>query len=276
VILALNDYLRVTGELQPDLEYEVLVNGRSVAQRSVVGAKVFRSPTVIDVPGELIRDGNNDVEIRRSGEGPIYFAVETRYFSREEPVAPVGSEVFVRREYFRLVGRPTLLKGQVFDRVKLADGEEVRSGERIETVLTVEAKNNYEYLLFEDLKPAGFEAVEVRSGGAFYAKELTVGEEDGLRPVAKERRRRETGLIRAPELPAIPGGGGRSRWVHRELRDRKVALFIDQLPQGRWEMRYELRAETPGRFHAMPVLGQAMYVPEVRCNGAEIRVTVTD
>ena len=42
-------------------------------------------------------------------------------------------------------------------------------------MLTIEAKNNYEYLLFEDLKPAGLEAVEVRSGEALYAYELKSG-----------------------------------------------------------------------------------------------------
>ncbi len=69
---------------------------------------------------------------------------------------------------------------------------------------------------------------------------------------------------------------GRSRYVYQELRDRKVALFLDKLPQGVWEIRYELRAEVPGSFHALPVLGHAMYVPEVRCNGKEIRLTVLD
>ncbi|MCK4343030.1 MAG: hypothetical protein KAY37_15050, partial [Phycisphaerae bacterium] len=69
---------------------------------------------------------------------------------------------------------------------------------------------------------------------------------------------------------------GRQRWVHQELRDRKVALFIDKLPEGVWELRYELRAEVPGQFHALPTLGYAMYVPEIRCNGAEIWVTVKD
>ena len=49
--------------------------------------------------------------------------------------------------------------------------------------------------------------------------------------------------------------------MHRELRDRKVAFFIDKLPEGFWELRYELRAETPGDFHALPLLGYAMYVP---------------
>ena len=55
-----------------------------------------------------------------------------------------------------------------------------------------------------------------------------------------------------------------------------MALFIDKLPQGIWELRYELRAEIPGEFHAMPVVGHAMYVPEIRANGAEVRLTVSD
>ena len=69
---------------------------------------------------------------------------------------------------------------------------------------------------------------------------------------------------------------GRTRWVYQELRDRKVAMFADRLPEGLWEIRYELRAETPGSFHALPVLGHAMYVPEIRCNGAEVRIEVTE
>jgi uncharacterized protein YfaS (alpha-2-macroglobulin family) len=69
---------------------------------------------------------------------------------------------------------------------------------------------------------------------------------------------------------------GRQRWVYQELRDRKVALFIDKLSEGIWEIRYELRAETPGRFHALPVIGHAMYTPEIRCNGIETRINVED
>ena len=69
---------------------------------------------------------------------------------------------------------------------------------------------------------------------------------------------------------------GRSRWVYQELRDRKVALFIDKLPEGFWELRYELRAEVPGEFHALPLLGHAMYVPEIRANGEELRIHVLD
>ena len=48
-------------------------------------------------------------------------------------------------------------------------------------------------------------------------------------------------------------------FVGTSTRDRKVALFADRLPQGLWEVRYELRAETPGRFHALPLLGHATW-----------------
>ena len=67
-----------------------------------------------------------------------------------------------------------------------------------------------------------------------------------------------------------------TRWVYQEMRDRKVATFIDQLSQGFWKLRYELRAEAPGKFHALPTLGHAMYVPEIRCNTAEARIVVKD
>jgi len=182
------------------------------------------------------------------------------------------------------VGRPTLLKGYVYDKEPLRDGETVKSGERIETVVTVEGKNNYEYLLFEDLKPAGFEAVEIRSGESLYAKELKSGaveRKHGAGPTNKSAPSTARRIARKPATFNLqPETGedytGRTRWVYQELRDRKVAMFIDKLPEGVWEIRYDLRAEVPGEFHALPVLGHAMYVPEIRCNGAELRVKVVE
>ncbi|MSU27161.1 MAG: alpha-2-macroglobulin, partial [Pedosphaera sp.] len=317
-VLALNDYLRVTKELSPELEYEVTVNGTSIAKRKVSGAEVFAAPSRFAVDTKLIKDGANDIRIKRKGEGPVYFAAEAKFFSLEEPIPASGNEIFVKREYFKLVGRPTLLKGLLYDKVPLLDGETVKSGERIETVLTIEAKNNYEYLLFEDLKPAGFEAVAVRSGESLYARELKSGAVErkfgevgkpapAAQPgpkskgpkskvgasVAVQAQEAAPALVAvaparvgiAPPIGIIPprpiGIGepdftGRSRWVYQELRDRKVALFLDKLPEGVWQLRYEMRAEVPGTFHALPVLGHAMYVPEIRCNGAELRVSVVD
>jgi hypothetical protein len=163
----------------------------------------------------------------------------------------------------------------------LADGDTMTSGERVEVVLTLEAKNELEYLLVEDLKPAGLEAVAVRSGEPLAAQELQRREgaarfgpaEDGER---QEQRRRGTGRDVLVEPQVGAGYTGRSRSAHQELRDRQVAFFLDKLPQGLWELRYELRAESPGRFHALPTLAHAMYVPEIHGNGAELRLEIDD
>ena len=264
VVLTLNDYLRQSGELQPEIGYELLVNGNSVATKQITAADALGAPTRYGVSRELIRDGANEITIRRTtGAGPLYFSAEAKFFSLEEPITPAGNEIFVRRQYFKLVNHPTLLKGFVSERVPLNDGDTVKSGERVETVITIEAKNNYEYLLFEDLKPAGLEAVEIRSGESLFVKELKSG-------ALTEKKSTLMNYTYRSEFT------GRTRWVYQELRDRKVALFIDHLPEGVWQLRYEMRAESPGAFHALPVLGHAMYVPEIRTNGAEVRIRVVD
>ena len=264
VVMTLDEYLRTTREIQPQMGYELLVNGKSIATKQIGADDALSAPTQFEIPREVIRDGANEITIRRqSGTGPIYFSAQTKFFSLEEPITPAGNEIFVRRQYFKLVNHQTLLKGYVSERVPLNDGETVKSGERVETVLTIEAKNNYDYLLFEDLKPSGLEAVELRSGENVFAKELKSG----------ALRSKNSTLMNFTSGASFTG---RQQWVYQELRDRKVALFIDHLPEGVWQISYEMRAESPGAFHALPVLGHAMYVPEIRTNGAEIRIKVLE
>ena len=274
VVLTLNDYLRQSKELQPQLSYEVLVNGTSIATKQITPDEALGAPSKFEIPRELIRDGANEISIRRtSGDGPLYFSAQAKFFSLEEPVQAAGNEIFVRRQYFKLVNHPTLLKGFVSERVPLNDGDTVKSGERVETVITIEAKNNYEYLLFEDLKPAGLEAVQLRSGENLYVKEIKSGalaRSAGILPASYESKSSMMNFQSPTDFT------GRTRWVYQELRDRKVALFIDHLPEGIWQLSYEMRAESPGAFHALPVLGHAMYVPEIRTNGAEVRIRVVD
>ncbi len=233
VVMTLDDYLRITREIQPHMGYDLLVNGKSIATKEITADDALSAPTQFEIPRAVIRDGQNEITIRRrSGTGPIYFSAQTKFFSLEEPITPAGNEIFV-------------------------------SGERVETVLTIEAKNNYDYLLFEDLKPSGLEAVQLRSGENVYAKELKSG----------ALRSKNSTLM---NFTSTVDFTGRSEWVYQELRDRKVALFIDHLPEGIWQISYEMRAESPGAFHALPVLGHAMYVPEIRTNGAEIRIRVLE
>jgi uncharacterized protein YfaS (alpha-2-macroglobulin family) len=260
-VLALCDYLKVSGEAEAEVGFEIAVNGAKVGSATIARGEAFAAPSRFVVDAALLRDGANEVAITRtSGSTPLYFGVQARYFNREEPIRAAGSELFVRREYFALVPRKTLLKGFVYERIALASGALVDSGTRIETVLTLEAKNDLEYVMLEDLKPAGLETVEVRSGGGVIARELRA---DAL---AQRMNGRTPG--------ASEDATGRTLASHRELRDRQVALFLAKIPQGTWELRYEMRAEVPGEFHALPLVGRAMYVPEIRGNDVETLLRV--
>ena len=269
-ILALDAFLNATGELARDVEYELIVNGERVVTKRLTANEMLTAPAHFLIPVDKVRDGRNEVRLKRiAGEGPLYLAARAVFFRREDKITARGSDMYVKRQYWKMVPRATLLAGVVYDRLPLEDGGEVVSGERVEVVLTIETKNDFEYLMFEDLKPAGLEAVAVRSGEASTAREIKSGE------VAR-RFGNAAALANAPDDMDPARFTGRQRGLHQELRDRYVALFIDRLGQGLWEVRYELRAEVPGRFSALPTMGYAMYVPELRCNGDEVKLTVRD
>ena len=265
-ILAFTDYLKVSGELDAVLQYEIHAGQKLVATERVTKQNLLKAPSRFIIPHALIED-TTDIRITRTGgKSPFYYSVEAEWYSLEEPIPAAGNELFVRRDYFLLKEVSTLLKGTVLQRTPIHEGAALQSGDRVEVVLTFDSRNQYEYLLFEDLKPAGWESVEVRSGGRAYARQLS---------------QKSIELLEAEGIPSVnPAGAwrftGKTRFVHREWRDRRVALFLDELPEGVWEIRYIMRAEVPGEFSAMPAVGHAMYIPEIRGNTRENKVEVLD
>jgi hypothetical protein len=236
VIRALADYVTIRKEDKPDWTAEVRVNGELIRTLKVSPSGVFEFEGKVEVPAAKLRTGENKITITRKGNGALYAAAWLTYFTRQEEIKPAGNEVFVQRRYWRTRQEPTLSGVYRQVREELKPGMALTSGERVEVELNLEAKNHYEYLVIEDLKAAGLEPTEVQSGSAW--------------------------------------GGGLS--AHRELRDEKTAFFVDQMPEGKHTLKYELRAEIPGIFHALPTLVHAMYVPEIRANSAGARIQVKD
>mgnify|MGYP003311997323 CR=1 FL=1 len=126
-------------------------------------------------------------------------------------------------------------KVEKFKRIRMASGDAIKSGDIVEIELIIESKNDYEYLMFEDMKAAGFEPVDLRSG---YTR----------------------------------NGMG----AYMELRDQKVTFFVRSLPRGKHSISYKMRAETPGKFSALPSRAEAMYAPELRANSDEIKISITE
>jgi hypothetical protein len=172
----LADYLKKSGEDKPDMTIEVLFDGKLAKTVKITSENLFSFENSFKLYGKDISDGKHKITLRRKGSGPLYFNAYLTYFSLEDFITRAGLEVKVRRNYYKLKkldksikvagsrGRALDQRVEKFERVKLENLSELKSGDLVEVELVIESKNDYEYLIFEDMKPAGFEPCELRSG----------------------------------------------------------------------------------------------------------------
>ncbi len=269
VVNALVAYSKVTGEMAPDYTVTVSVGDTARREFTVNRGNALWFENTFVVPDDLLQTGAQELTVATRGTGTLYWSATTSYFSEEEPVPHASAGIQVTRRYYRLIpGTASLPKatpsfeerpnpflagkydaldadaeveqyvgqqdGALYERVAMKAGDSVASGDVIEVELELRASGETAYVLLEDIKPAGGEPVELRSG---------------------ER-------------------GGLGLWSHMELRDQKLVFFIGNLPQGPRILSYRMRAVTPGSFHVMPAACSAMYSPEVRGMSDEMRLGV--
>jgi uncharacterized protein YfaS (alpha-2-macroglobulin family) len=244
---AMADFLRGSGEQKPEMTVEVWLDGQLQKAVEVTPATLFTFDNKFVLEGEAVKAGPHTVELKRKGQGPLYFNGYLTNFTLEDPILRAGLEVKVERKYYRLKKADKTAKvagsrGQVVDqkvekyeREELANLAMLTSGDLVEIELEIASKNDYEYLVFEDMKPAGFEPVDLRSGYT-----------------------------------------GNALGAYMEFRDNRVVFFVTQLARGKHSVAYRMRAEIPGKFSALPTKGWAMYAPELKANSDEIKLQVKD
>jgi alpha-2-macroglobulin len=175
-IEAIGEFLKATNEGDPNLTVEVLFDGKPLKTVEITKENLFSFDNTALIAGDILSSGDHSVELRKKGDGPLYANAYVEYFTLEDHITAAGLEVKVDRTYHKLVPETKVIdavdsKGQAIDqkraayqRVPLKSGDEVKSGDLIEVTLGIDSKNDYEYLVFEDWKAAGMEAVEVQSG----------------------------------------------------------------------------------------------------------------
>ncbi|MGL4462481.1 MAG: alpha-2-macroglobulin, partial [Planctomycetia bacterium] len=247
---ALADYLKATNELDPDLTVTVDVDGRASKTFHFTKENLFTGETDLTLSGDMLAGGAHAATVSMRGRGNVYWSAVASAFSREDELPATGHELFVERTYYKVTPKtaqavrkvvdPKTRKlvdekytVQTFEKVKLADGAVLKSGDLLEVELAVDARNNFEYVMIEDPKPAGCEPTDQQSGYSW--------------------------------------GVGR-----QELRDEKVAFFTSFLNRGKHMVRYMLRAEAPGVYHALPARAECMYAPLARGNSTGRTVDVAE
>ncbi|MHB8873529.1 MAG: alpha-2-macroglobulin family protein [Myxococcaceae bacterium] len=210
--------------------FAVLVNGKEAARlKFTKGGLDLTAPVVL--PDSAFHAGANQIEVRRDGGATGYYSALFDVYNQDENLKAVGNDVALTRSY-TLLGKPSAEKGSA----DMEYGMVLESGDRVRVDLEVKANKAVEFLMVEDLKASGLEAVLQKSG---------------------------------PEVC-------NHACAHAELRTDRVAMFLTQIPVGVTKLSYELRAEVPGKFHALPARLEAMYAPELRATSDEMRLEVRD
>jgi len=234
IILAMGRYLESRSELRPSYKLNVLLNGKEVHAGEVSPGDAL-GETVVKLPVTALQPDNR-VEIRKDGEGSLYYALQVTTQVRAPSFAPESTVagLTIQREYFRLTSRKD---GQ--GRISVVpDGKEVRSmkvGDRLLVRLTLRTEHRLDYLMVEDPLPAGF---EVQDRG--------------------EVERYDWGYW----------------WSHHDFRDDRASFFIRSMEKGKHTIEYYVRPEMAGRIRLLPAVLSDMYIPSTRASTADATLEV--
>jgi uncharacterized protein YfaS (alpha-2-macroglobulin family) len=247
-VLALDRYVTLREETRPDAEVEVLANGQPVRRVKLTRESLLAEPLILTLAPEALRPGDNRIELRRiAGKTPVYAVALASAWAASDGVKPAGHLLDVARGFVRQKAQPTLAGTLRIEPLPLPNGGAVVAGEQVTAKVTLTVPNELEYLMVEVPKPAGCEPLNPLSGWDAQLARVA--------PVAASVSERTSQTDDAKGRP-----------IYREERDDKSVFFLDHVEAGTWEIRFGLRATTPGDYRALPVKAGAMYVPEVRAN----------
>ena len=249
-LIALTDWMVVTGELQGDYDYLVRLNNALLKSGSVTPQAGQDSIELrVDV-ADLLADAGNRLTVGRTeGPGRLYYTAHLKVYLPVEEIEPLNRGLIVQRQYVP-ADCPLDEACEQIDRVAVGDTVQVR--------LTIIAPHDLYYVVVEDPLPAGGEAIDTS---------LATTSLLDLEP----------GLFRETEEDGWSGFyWWWWRWYSRsEMRDEKVVLFADYLPAGTYSYQYSFRAAQAGEYHVIPTTAHEFYFPEVfgRADGRLFTIT---
>lgn len=240
-VLALTTYSVGTGELGGDYSYKVLLE-----DREVLAGFVKRSATPTSAGKELslatFTAGKTSIiaVTRDYGKpGRLYYTLDLRYVTPATEIESLNRGFAITHEYT-----------SIDDPAKRVSA--VKVGETVRVKVTIIAPADRNYVVIEDLLPAGLEAVDPR------LKNVDPALKEKLESERAQASERQVGGYMAPWFRWYY-----SPWQQVDVRDDRAVLQADRLPRGVYEYVYYARATTPGSFFVAPAHAEETYFPEV-------------
>jgi uncharacterized protein YfaS (alpha-2-macroglobulin family) len=259
-LIALTDWMAMTGELEGNYAWGVQLNGELLAQDNITRENIQDEKTLHVAVAELLQEEANRLVIEKgAGPGHLYYTAHLQTFLPVEEVKALNRGIIVGRQYTLASCEPTRppTKEQTDQQTNptcpSVNAAEV--GETVRVKLTIIAPTDLYYVVVEDPIPAGTEAVD-------------------------ESLKTTSVVGEAPELrwtdPWSWDGWGWWWFSHTELRDEKAVLFASYLPAGTYEYTYLIRPSLQGEYKVLPTTAYEMYSPEVFGRGDGMMFRVND
>ncbi len=153
-----------------------MVDGKLVKNVRILPENLFDFDNRLVLKADFLTTGKHTIRMEKKGKGSLYFNSYLSYFTLEDYIKKAGLEIKVGRNFHRLekIDKKTIVagsKGQVikqkaekYKRIPLGNLSSVKSGDLVEVELVIDSKNDYEYVVLEDMKAAGFEPFDLISG----------------------------------------------------------------------------------------------------------------
>jgi len=240
-VLALTTYAIGTGELAGDYGYRVLLD-----EREVLAGVVKRSTTPTaagkELPLTTLTPGESSIlAVTRdyARPGRLYYTLDLRYVTPAKEIEALNRGFAVTHEYTSIDDPARRVAA-------------VKLGETVRVKVTIIAPTDRNYVVIEDLLPAGLEAVDPRLAN--------------VDPALKEKLESERARASDRQFGGYMAPWFRwyySPWQQVDVRDDRAVLQADRLPKGVYEYVYYARATTPGTFFVAPARAEETYFPEV-------------
>ncbi|MCK5794197.1 MAG: Ig-like domain-containing protein, partial [Anaerolineales bacterium] len=216
-VLALNEVLRKSGELDSGYEFSSTVNGRELISGQAQGSSQLEAAYASIPVEDLYPEEPNALVINRSeGSGVLYYRSHLQVYRPAEDVQPYGHGMTISRVYADLSDPEDInftQKGEI--------------GQLIQVQLTLVLENDSYYLMVEDQIPAGAEILDTR---------LKTSRQDLEEYQA-----------------AAPFKNGWGWWYFNTplVLDDRVTWAVNFLPAGTYQLTYTISLAHPGEYQVL-------------------------
>jgi uncharacterized protein YfaS (alpha-2-macroglobulin family) len=240
ILLAMNEVMKATGELESNYTFGANLNSTQIASGEAGGATQLNPVTSSQPIGSLYPNDPNNLTIQRqAGNGRLYYTAALNVSRPAEDVAPFNGGISVSRDYYPYGSDLSTATPISVSKV----------GDKVAVRLTIILPTDAYHFKVEDYIPAGTEIYNTN------IKTTQYGDMGEPLPLYDS---------------SDPYSDGWAWWMFDAARiyDDHISWTAAYLPAGTYELTYTLDILQAGEYHLLPTHAWLVYFPEVQGNSA--------